>query len=382
MPTPDYPLATSAEGRLSAYPIDRLQFARDLNHWFARHGRVLPWRHPDTSPWAILVSEVMSQQTPVSRVIPLWEAWMRRWPQPADLAVASKAEVLRMWANLGYPRRALRLQECARDCTQRHDGNVPNTIAELEALSGIGSYTARAVAAFAFEQAVPVVDTNVRRVLHRVVFGSYLQGPARARDLVDVAELMPWVDPDPFLVRRHVEPDHHDPQAHEDAQMMTASLMELGALICRAKNPQCDQCPVRKHCQWVAAGRPEPSAQQKASAAKRVQKFEGTDRQVRGKIMGLLRSRKDSRATGAEIDLLWHDKAQLTRAVNSLVADGLAERTDGHRQDATTSNDPSNAAPTEGIAEHTEARGERATVNRNRFEPKSETGLTGLRLPT
>ena len=309
-----------------AYPLDRIQFAHDLNQWFARQGRVLPWRHPDISPWAILVSEVMSQQTPVARVIPLWEAWLEKWPEPAALAEAPKSEVLRMWANLGYPRRALRLQECARDCVRRHGGEIPTSVAELEALSGIGTYTARAVAAYAFGQAVPVVDTNVRRVLHRVVFGDFLQGPARARDVADVAELMPWVDEDPSLARRHVEFAHHDPQYREDAQMLTASLMELGALICRAKSPQCDQCPVREHCQWVALGKPAPTEEQQASAAKRVQKFAGTDRQVRGKIMALLRSSANSSATSEEIDLLWPDKVQLARAMHSLVADGLADR--------------------------------------------------------
>lgn len=311
------------------YPLDRFQFAHDLNQWYARNGRVLPWRHPNTSPWAILVSEVMSQQTPVARVIPLWEAWLEKWPTPADLAEAPKSEVLKMWANLGYPRRALRLQECARECVERHGGEVPTSIAELESLAGIGSYTARAVAAYAFGRAVPVVDTNVRRVVHRAVFGDFLQGPARARDLADTAELMPWVDEDPFLVRRHAEFEHHDPQYREDAQMMTASLMELGALICRARSPQCEQCPVRSHCQWVALGQPAPTEEQQATAAKRVQKFAGTDRQVRGKIMALLRASANSTATSEEIDLLWPDKVQLAKAVDSLVKDGLADQLEG-----------------------------------------------------
>lgn len=352
---PSTPQLKSDTPQQHRYPIDRSQFAVDLNRWFARHGRVLPWRDTDTSAWAILVSEVMSQQTPVTRVIPLWEAWLKKWPTPADLAVAPKAEVLRMWANLGYPRRALRLQECARDCVERHGGDVPRTVAELEALSGIGSYTARAVAAFAYGQAVPVVDTNVRRVLHRAVFGDYLQGPARARDLADVAELMPWVDDDPSLARRHFDRSHHQPHAREDARMMTASLMELGALICRAKSPQCDQCPVRQHCQWIALGKPAPTAEQKASAAKRVQKFAGTDRQVRGKVMGLLRASQTSTATSAEIDLLWPDKVQLKRAVDSLVDDGLAEPIPPDRE-----GNPSKVLPTFATGD----------------------SITGLRLPT
>src|SRR5699024_11835329 len=135
----------------------------------------------------ILLSEIMSQQTPVARVIPLWEQWLQTWPTPADLADAPTDEILRAWANLGYPRRALRLRECARAIVERHDGTVPSTVAELLALPGIGDYTARAVAAFAFGRAVPVVDTNVRRVHRRLARGQYLQGPAAAADLVDVA---------------------------------------------------------------------------------------------------------------------------------------------------------------------------------------------------
>ena len=160
-----------------------------LNDWFHRTARPLPWREPGTSPWAILLSEIMSQQTPVARVEPLWRQWTERWPTPADLADAPVDEVLRAWANLGYPRRALRLRDCARAIVERHDGVVPSDVAELLALPGVGGYPARAVAAFAFGSVVPVVDTNVRRVQRRIVQGEYLQGAAKARDLADVADL-------------------------------------------------------------------------------------------------------------------------------------------------------------------------------------------------
>lgn len=309
--------------------LDTSRLCADLNHWYAVAGRPLPWRAPDTSAWGVLVSEIMAQQTPVARVIPHWKKWLERWPTPADLADATTAEVLTAWANLGYPRRALRLREAARGCVSDHGGEVPTTIAELEALPGIGSYTARAVAAFAYGQAVPVVDTNVRRVHRRVVQGRFLAGTARARDLLDVADLLPWVDEDPFLVRRHHRLTDPQPSLRDDANLMCASLMELGALICTARNPQCDTCPIFHHCAWVAAGQPAPTDEEAAAAAKRVQKFEGTDRQCRGRIMALLRKRGEAGAVWGDIDLLWPDKIQLTRAAESLVADGLVEHAGG-----------------------------------------------------
>lgn len=346
----------------SALP-DSVELAEALNSWFARNARDLLWRHPDTSPYGVLVSEVMSQQTPVRRVEPLWLAWMERWPTPADLAAAPKAEVIRQWANLGYPRRAMRLQECAQACVDRHGGNIPSTVAELEALPGIGTYTARAVAAFAFGQAVPVVDTNVRRVYRRLVDGLFLQGPARARDLRDVAALLPFVDPDPALPspasRRHQRAsqafspksrtyspqgsgdgsgttsvsDPEAPSLRDSANLMCAALMELGALVCTARSPRCEECPVSHMCRWVALGKPEPSETEQQQAKKRVQKFEGTDRQVRGRIMALLRndgSKGPVASTVPEADIvnLWEDKVQLRRCVDSLLADGLIQATE------------------------------------------------------
>lgn len=327
------------------YPATNSQsLPAKLNAWYALHARDLPWRHPDTTPWAILLSEVMSQQTPVARVIPLWQAWLERWPTPVDLAAAPTAEILKMWANLGYPRRALRLKECATACVERHGGAVPSDIAELEALPGIGNYTARAVAAFAFGQAVPVVDTNVRRVYRRLVDGRFLQGPARARDLADVASLLPHVDPDPRLVQCHgSHPSHDQPTAApgctdnadvapgrtdnaDAANLMCAALMELGALVCTAKSPSCDQCPVVEDCAWVQAGKPQPTEEEATAAARRVQKFAGTDRQVRGKIMGLLRAAGEGGVSKKEIDLLWADTEQRERALRSLLDDGLVER--------------------------------------------------------
>lgn len=299
-----------------------------LNQWYDRHARDLPWRDPDTTPWAVLLSEIMSQQTPVARVIPLWTSWLKRWPTPADLAEAPTDEILRAWANLGYPRRALRLRECARAIVTDHHGRVPDTVPELLALPGIGDYTARAVAAFAFGRAVPVVDTNVRRVQRRLARGEFLQGAAKAGDLADVADLMPWVDDDPALAKRGYRNPRHRPEAHREAVGMCASLMELGATVCTAKSPQCRICPVSDRCRWIALGRPAPSAADSAAAKKRVQKFEGTDRQVRGRIMAILRAEGTTEVTVEAFTGTSDDAEQRSRALESLVADGLVTQTD------------------------------------------------------
>ncbi|AIG64677.1 adenine glycosylase [Corynebacterium atypicum] len=288
--------------------------ARELVDWYARCGRALPWRKPGTTAWGVLVSEVMSQQTPVARVAPIWQEWMARWPTPADFAAASRAEVLRAWGNLGYPRRALRLHACAAEITQRFSGEVPSEVATLEGLPGIGTYTARAVCCFHFGQNVPVVDTNVRRVYSRLIDAAFLAGPARASDLAKVQALLPEDS------GRPAAPGTKPGQV--TGPEVSVALMELGALVCTAKSPRCAECPVRPYCAWVKAGRPEPSVQE-AAAKRRVQKFAGTDRQVRGKIMAALRAR-DEPLDMSEIDLVWPDAAQRSRCLYSLIEDGLA----------------------------------------------------------
>ena len=293
--------------------------------WFDEHARDLPWRAADRTPWSVLVSEVMLQQTPVSRVEPLWRTWMQRWPTPGALADASTADVLRAWDRLGYPRRALRLQQCARTVVERHGGALPETEPELLALPGIGTYTAAAVLAFAHGRRAVVVDTNVRRVQRRIVQGEYLQGPAKARDLADVADLMPWVDDDPDLVKRGYTNPLHDRSRRDEALGMCSSLMELGAVVCTARSPRCGECPVSSRCRWLALGRPEPSDAAKAEAKRRVQKFEGTDRQVRGRIMAVLREQ----GTAEGFPDSGPDAAQRDRALASLLADGLVEQHDG-----------------------------------------------------
>lgn len=267
----------------------------DLLSWYQHHARDIVWRR-GTSPWGVLLSEVMSQQTQVSRVEPLWEAWLSRWPTPLAFSQASPDEVLRAWGNLGYPRRALRLLDCARAIVKHHDGEVPNTVADLLELPGIGDYTARAVAAFAYRRRVPVVDTNVRRVLRRYVQGEFHQGNPRAADLRAVADLLPA----------------------ENAREFSVALMELGALVCTPE-PKCDECPIKETCAWQLAGCPMPAE----APHRRTQKFAGTDRQVRGIIMAHLRD--NSEVTRASIDILWPDAPQRDRALYSLLVDGLAE---------------------------------------------------------
>src|SRR5215212_7408402 len=194
----------------------------ELLAWYERAQRDLLWRCEGVSAWQILVSEFMLQQTPVARVQPVWEDWVRRWPTPSATAAASTADVLRAWGKLGYPRRAKRLHECATVIAREHNDVVPDDIDTLMGLPGVGGYTARAVACFAYRRRVPVVDTNVRRVVARAVRGQADAAPS-ARDLADVAELLP---------------------NDSAAPRFSVALMELGALVCTARSPRCAECPV------------------------------------------------------------------------------------------------------------------------------------------
>jgi A/G-specific adenine glycosylase len=269
--------------------------------WYATAARDLPWRRPDVDAWAVLVSEVMLQQTPVARVEPVWREWMARWPTPAALAAVPPADVIRAWGKLGYPRRALRLRDAAVAVVERHGGVVPADVAALEALPGVGTYTARAVACFGYGQPQPVVDTNVRRVVARLVHGRAEAGNARAADLADVVSLTP-------------------PDAGRAARFSVAA-MELGALVCVAGTPRCGACPVRDRCSWRLAGSPPHDG-----PARRVQKFAGTDRQVRGRLLDVLRA-APAPVAAPELDAAWDDAVQRSRCLDSLLADGLVEQT-------------------------------------------------------
>jgi A/G-specific adenine glycosylase len=277
-------------------------YADPVLAWYACHARDLPWRVPGTTPWSVLVSEIMLQQTPVARVIPAHREWLARWPTPPALAAEPAGEAVRQWGRLGYPRRALWLHQTATVVTARHGGAIPADVDALLALPGIGAYTAAAVASFAFGQRHAVLDTNVRRVLARLVAG-------RARPAAG-----------PSVAERRMA-ESLLPAEPAAAARWSVAVMELGALVCSAARPRCTACPVARDCAWLAAGRPAEPA---AGAGRRAQRYDGTDRQCRGRLLAVLR---DSRApaTDADFGAVWADRAQLARALDGLVADGLVD---------------------------------------------------------
>lgn len=266
--------------------------------WYDAHARDLPWRRTDASAWSVMVSEFMLQQTPVSRVLPVHAAWLERWPTPAALAAESSGEAVRAWGRLGYPRRALRLHAAATMIRDRHDGEVPASYDELRALPGVGDYTAAAVASFGFGQRHVVLDTNVRRVLTRAVTGREFPAPSVTRAERDLAaSLLPEDEP--------------------TAATWAVAVMELGALVCTATNPDCAACPVSDRCAWLAAGRPAYDG-----PPRKVQTYAGTDRQVRGRLLAVVREAHGS-VSRARLEEVWHDATQRDRALASLLADGL-----------------------------------------------------------
>jgi A/G-specific adenine glycosylase len=273
----------------------------ELLGWYDECRRDLPWRETGVTAWQILVSEFMLQQTPVSRVLPIWRDWVARWPTASATAAASAADVVRAWGKLGYPRRAKRLHECASVIARDHADVVPDDVDVLLTLPGVGSYTARAVACFAYQQRVPVVDTNVRRVVARVMHGRADAAAASAvRDQADVSALLP-----------------NDSSAHR----FSAALMELGATVCTARAPRCGLCPLSV-CRWREAGFPPAQG-----PARRPQTYAGTDRQVRGRLLDVLRD-NELPVTRAQLDVAWlTDTEQRDRALNSLLADGLVTQT-------------------------------------------------------
>lgn len=268
--------------------------------WFDANGRDLPWRRPGTSAWGVLVSEVMSQQTPMSRVIGPWHEWMNRWPTPDDLAEEDSGEAVAAWGRLGYPRRALRLHSCAVAIATEHDGVVPNSYDELVALTGIGDYTASAVVSFAFGGRATVLDTNVRRLIARAE-----SGIANCPTSVTRAE--------------RVVADALVPDEDVRAAKWAVASMELGALVCTARSPQCEVCPIRDSCRWVIDGKPDNAP------ARRGQPWKGTDRQCRGVIMDVVRN--SPRGVKVQMALsAWPEPDQASRCLESLLDDGLVHR--------------------------------------------------------
>ncbi|MBF4162603.1 A/G-specific adenine glycosylase [Nocardioides acrostichi] len=278
--------------------------------WYATHARDLPWRRPEASAWSVLVSELMLQQTPVKRVLPVHQAWLERWPTPAALAVEPTGEAVRAWGRLGYPRRALRLHAAAVAIAERHDGEVPADLDDLLALPGVGEYTAAAVASFAYGRRHVVLDTNVRRVLGRVLGG--VEFPATSLNRAE-RERAASVVPD--------EPPH----PVGTAATWAVAVMELGALVCTAGAPRCGECPLADQCAWRLAGFPAYDG-----PPRRGQAWAGTDRQCRGRLMAVLRD-ADGPVHRSALEAAWSGTATLAdqreRCLVSLVADGLAVRT-------------------------------------------------------
>ncbi|WP_165988261.1 A/G-specific adenine glycosylase [Streptomyces sp. YIM 98790] len=303
------PVPSGHEGDPHAVPGDSVPAGApspgDLHgpvvEWFDKNARDLPWRRPEAGAWGVMVSEFMLQQTPVSRVLPVYEEWMRRWPRPADLAAESPGEAVRAWGRLGYPRRALRLHGAAAAIAERHGGDVPKDHHQLLALPGVGEYTAAAVASFAYGQRHAVLDTNVRRVFARAVTGS--QYPPNATTAAERK-----------LARMLL------PEEPATAARWAAATMELGALVCTARSPRCGDCPIAELCAWQRAGAPEHEG-----PPRRVQTYAGTDRQVRGKLLAVLRESL-APVPQAVLDQAWRDPVQRLRALNGLLTDGLVER--------------------------------------------------------
>lgn len=270
--------------------------------WYDGHARELPWRSPKAGAWAVMVSELMLQQTPVARVLPVYTTWVERWPTAAALAAQAPGEAVRAWGRLGYPRRALRLHTSALIITELHEGRVPSTLEQLRALPGVGEYTAAAIASFAHRQRHVVLDTNVRRVLSRVLNGRAQPPPSLSvAERADAGALLP------------AEP--------ETAARWSVAVMELGAVVCTSSRPSCGACPLAGGCAWRAAGYPP------ATESRRSQTYDGTDRQCRGRLLAVLRDASGAVPRSA-LDAAWPDARQRTRALDGLVSDGLVEPLD------------------------------------------------------
>ena len=271
-------------------------YEKEIVGWFKKNQRDLPWRK--SSAWGVLVSEIMLQQTPVNRVLPIYDEWMKRWPAPSDLAAATSAEVITAWGRLGYPRRALRLHQCAKVISEQYNNRLPETEQELRALPGIGEYTAAAIVAFAFKERSLVLDVNIRRLFARAIDGLEVPKPSVTKEeRKKRAELIPLRNP----------------------HLWAAATMELGALVCTAQSPKCQLCPIAESCKWRSLDFP------KSDQKKRTQAWHGTDRQCRGVIVQALRENKI--LTTKEIKKLWHLDSQVEKALASLIKDQLIAST-------------------------------------------------------
>lgn len=267
---------------------------RRLLAWADGQARDLPWRHT-RDPWAILVSEVMLQQTQVARVVPVWTAFLAQFPTATACANAPQAAVVTAWHGMGYNRRALNLHRCAIAVRDNHGGALPNDLAQLMALPGLGPYTARAVLVFAFEEPVGVVDVNAARVLARWAGESLDAKQTQRQADAAVPTEQPW--------------------------RWNQTMLDLGATICTKRNPKCVECPVSTECAWHGDG-PDPAVH-----PPRQSPFVGSDRQGRGRLVAALRQGPVSDRPEILADVMgWpNDPERARRVADSLVNDGLAK---------------------------------------------------------
>lgn len=265
-----------------------------LLDWYRANKRDLPWR--SATPYGVMVSEFMLQQTPVARVLPVYDSWMRTWPDLFALAGASRGDVLRLWGRLGYPRRALRLHEAARMIVERHQGEIPADLDALRALPGVGEYTAAAIYSFAFGHRALVMDTNIRRL-----FARFHHGREFAPSHITKAER-----------------EHGERLIPNQAAVWAAATMEFGAVVCTAKSPRCDICPLAMECSWRLAGYP------KSQGVRRSQSWDGTDRQCRGAVLQVLRQ-SSGPVSQSLLETAWSDRLQMQRCLDQLMSEGLVE---------------------------------------------------------
>ncbi len=289
---------------LASGPPRQRRRAERLLDWGDEARRDLPWRET-RDPWAVLVSELMLQQTQVERVVPRYHAFLARFPTPAVCAAAPVAAVVDAWEGLGYNRRALYLHRAAVALVDRHGGDLPDELDALLALPGVGPYTARAVLAFAFGRDHGVVDTNAARFLARAVAGHRLTAP-EAQELAD----------------RQVPLGH--------GWRWNQAVLDLGATVCVKRQPRCGVCPIAGECAWARAGWPEPDpAVRSAGTSGRQSRFDGSDRQGRGRLVQALRTGPVEVARLPDVAGWPDDPGRAQRVADGLVADGLAEYADG-----------------------------------------------------
>ena len=272
--------------------------------WYAETGRPLAFR-ATTDPYAVLVSELMAQQTQAERAAVAWTSWVTRWPTAADLAAAPVADVLRAWAGLGYNRRALALHRAAQAIVREHSGRVPDDLDALERLPGVGPYTARAVAAIAFDKPVGAVDTNVRRVLGRIAAGGREAFSPRAMQALADA-----------VVPR------------DAAAAWTHALMDLGARLCAPRSPHCAECPAAAWCRYAAGERPPigaPDPAQPRKARRPEAAFPSTRRWLRGRVLDRAREAPDGAWTSYGEAIGAHEPRAVREAVLALASEGLLE---------------------------------------------------------